>query len=308
MEMQGVWVDRGQHRELRGDGYQGRLGMVAVSRRASLEVSAPVTTFWLALRGEATVESSDGRFPLHAGDWIVLERDSQPGVSSGRDGVVLGALLPATLPGAPTRGMPHIALHTGRGRSSRREARLLLRTWCESGLFARNGRTVDADPGLLMPLLRQLVALQESFLPLIDRCPGRSLQRRQQVFSRMQRAHLHLQGHLDRPLRITELARLSNISIWYFSKIFHALYGESPQSAIARLRQQRAAELLTQTMLSVGEVAIASGFDNNCSFSRAFRAHHGMPPSAYRAMAAPTPLKRGAFAVDTLPRQASGIR
>src|SRR5690606_14496662 len=92
----------------------------------------------------------------------------------------------------------------------------------------------------------------------------------------------HLEGHLCRPVRIAELAEISNVSVWYFTKTFQALYGEGPQAASARLRLRSAATLLRRTRLSVSEVGEACGFENNCSFSRAFRAQHGMPPSLYR--------------------------
>ena len=63
---------------------------------------------------------------------------------------------------------------------------------------------------------------------------------------------------------------------------FHALYGEGPQAMAARLRLNHAAHLLQGTSLSVGEVGAVCGFENNCSFSRAFRERYGLPPSTYR--------------------------
>lgn len=79
-----------------------------------------------------------------------------------------------------------------------------------------------------------------------------------------------------------DLARMANFSSWYFSKAFHALYGESPQALCARLRLERAAHLLRSTPMMIGDVAAASGFDNCCSFARAFRARYGIPASEYR--------------------------
>ena len=50
----------------------------------------------------------------------------------------------------------------------------------------------------------------------------------------------------------------------------------------ARLRLERAALLLRETDMMIGEVASASGFDNCCSFARAFRARFGTSASRYR--------------------------
>lgn len=41
-------------------------------------------------------------------------------------------------------------------------------------------------------------------------------------------------------------------------------------------------DLLRDTDMMVGEVAAASGFDNCCSFARAFRARFGLSASRYR--------------------------
>jgi len=48
------------------------------------------------------------------------------------------------------------------------------------------------------------------------------------------------------------------------------------------LRLERAADLLRDTDMMVGEVAAASGFDNCCSFARAFRARYGQSASRFR--------------------------
>ena len=108
---------------------------------------------------------------------------------------------------------------------------------------------------------------------------------RRQVLARMQRARLHLEGNPQRVVRIGELATIASLSVWYFSKTFHALYGESPQACGLRIRLEHAARLLAGGSLAVGEIAQHCGFENCCSFTRAFRAYAGMPPTHYRARA-----------------------
>jgi len=51
------------------------------------------------------------------------------------------------------------------------------------------------------------------------------------------------------------------------------------------MRLEHAADLLTSTSMMIGEVAAASGFDNCCSFARAFRARFGQSATRYRAAA-----------------------
>jgi AraC family transcriptional regulator len=99
----------------------------------------------------------------------------------------------------------------------------------------------------------------------------------------MQRARLYLDGHLARNVRLSELARLTIFSTWYFTKTFHALYDEGPRDVTSRLRLRQASTLLLQTQLSIAEVGEACGFENPCSFARAFRASYGMTASSFRA-------------------------
>ena len=116
---------------------------------------------------------------------------------------------------------------------------------------------------------------------------------KRQVFGRMQRARMYLEGNSHRVVRIGELAELTNFSSWYLSKTFQSLYEESPQSLSARLRLERAALLLRETDMMIGEVASCSGFDNCCSFARAFRARYGTSASRYREGLLPVAAKSG---------------
>ena len=89
-------------------------------------------------------------------------------------------------------------------------------------------------------------------------------------------------------MRLTELAELTSFSSWYLSKTFHCIYDESPQAASVRLRLERACELLAQSDCAIGEVGAACGFDNSCSFARAFRARFRLTATAYRESARAT--------------------
>jgi len=50
------------------------------------------------------------------------------------------------------------------------------------------------------------------------------------------------------------------------------------------VRMERAAELLTTRGLTVREVAYRVGYRQPAQFAKAFRRHHGVSPSDYRAM------------------------
>lgn len=283
MKMQTAWIDRNQLLDAGVDFTSAELvSVLAASRTGSIAVQAPLVSFWLVVRGSADLEAREGRFHLRAGEWVVLEPDSRPAVYASRSSLVLGLAMPQAMRQRIGQ-FTHLDLHTGRGQLDHGEIRQCLRLWRQTGLFGKSGRPMASDEvNPLVPLLRHVCNVQYDFRRMIDHCPGRSMRRKSQVFDRMQRARLFLEGNVDRNVRLAELAELSNVSTWYFTKIFHALYGEGPQAMAARLRLSRAARLLTETMLSVSEIGAVCGFENNCSFSRAFRERYGTPPSLYR--------------------------
>jgi AraC family transcriptional regulator len=281
------WADRGQQLQLEPV-QAAPMRCVGLSRLGSVQTGG-VFTMWLQLRGTCWVEAKEGRFRLRAGDWIAFERDSRPALQTDRHGVCIGLSLSAEALRTIGR-LADCAFYAGRGRATRADARTALHLWRDAArrLAAQGPATAGAAVGgaetsALWPLLLHLTGLQRDLAARVERCPGRSRNRKRQVFGRLQRALMYLEGHCDRMVRITELAELTSFSSWYFSKTFHALFDESPQAAAARLRLEHAAELLRTTSMMIGEVASASGFDNPCSFSRAFRARFGVSASRYRS-------------------------
>lgn len=272
------WADRGQQCEP-GDAALGN-GCTAVARQGGLRVPAGGFTLWIQLRGRTWVEAKEGRFHLRRGDWMAFERESRPWLQADRGGLCIGIQLDAdglrTLEEWCDGG-----LYAGHGRIDVARARVALRLW----RHAQGQQELLA----LRPLLSHLVSLQARLAQAVQRCPGRSRSRKRQVFGRLQRAWLYLHGNCDRVVRIDELARLTSFSNWYLSKTFHSLYDESPQEACSRMRMERAADLLRDPTLMIGEVAALSGFDNCCSFARAFRTRYGKSASEYRRAIARTP-------------------
>ncbi|MBC7987987.1 MAG: helix-turn-helix transcriptional regulator [Luteimonas sp.] len=283
MDAHHVWADRGQSLELNDEDGLADARWVAVSRLANLRLAAPLFSVWLQIRGGASVDAKEGSFRLVAGDWIAFERESQPELQTDRMGLTLGLVLSADVLRSVAQLRGH-GLFAGRGRIPKGERAITLRLWREAMRNqSRNRHAATASQARLMqPLLMQLSLLQGELASRLGRCPGRSRNRKGQVFSRLQRAHLFLEGHRNRVVSLTELAELTSFSSWYFSKTFHSIYDESPQAASQRMRLEHACELLANTSLVIGEVGAACGFDNACSFARAFRTYTGTTASAYR--------------------------
>ncbi|MEX0669896.1 MAG: AraC family transcriptional regulator [Pirellulales bacterium] len=85
-----------------------------------------------------------------------------------------------------------------------------------------------------------------------------------------------------RPLRTTELAKQCGLSVSQLQREFRRLFGMSPSEYILRTRLLLAQRMLDRSAAGVGEVAVACGFYDQSHFTKAFKAHTGLPPQAYR--------------------------
>jgi AraC-like DNA-binding protein/mannose-6-phosphate isomerase-like protein (cupin superfamily) len=86
----------------------------------------------------------------------------------------------------------------------------------------------------------------------------------------------------ERAWTVDELAAEAAYSRSAFALRFRTLVGESPMQYVRRTRLARAAMLLEQTNLGLGDVALRSGYASEASLSRAFRRAFGLTPGTYR--------------------------
>jgi transcriptional regulator GlxA family with amidase domain len=78
-----------------------------------------------------------------------------------------------------------------------------------------------------------------------------------------------------------------------YAEIGHTTFREH----LTRVRMQRAAELLTRRGMTVREVARRVGYRQPAQFAKAFRRHHGIPPSSLRTASADGVVARPARAL-----------
>jgi len=89
--------------------------------------------------------------------------------------------------------------------------------------------------------------------------------------------------NLDQPLDLNQMADVANISPYHLHRIYQGIFGENLVATVKRLRLHHAAGQLTNSALSVKEIAAHSGYSSVPSFSRAFSEVYGMPPARYRS-------------------------
>ena len=132
----------------------------------------------------------------------------------------------------------------------------------------------------------RVLGLQSEFAEAIARCPGRTYAQRRQVFLRLQRVRNFLSANCHLDVDNDAIARMASYSPWHFIRAFRAAYQETPHAYLVRQRLERAHRMLRVSPLAIAEVALASGFENRCAFSRLFRQRFGMTAGTVRRLGA----------------------
>lgn len=88
--------------------------------------------------------------------------------------------------------------------------------------------------------------------------------------------------NMDKELTVEDMAKECCQSVGYFSHLFREAVGMPPHAYLTEIRMERARELLTHTDRSVADIGTEVGYTDQNYFSRCFKRHTGIAPSAYR--------------------------
>lgn len=114
---------------------------------------------------------------------------------------------------------------------------------------------------------------------VLQQAPG---SRSSRVESRLLKVLSLMRDQVERAWTLEELAHETGVSIPHFTELCHRQTGMPPLALLIRLRLQKAMDLLQQGNHNVAEAAAAVGYEDPFYFSRLFKKHMGMPPSACR--------------------------
>ncbi len=92
----------------------------------------------------------------------------------------------------------------------------------------------------------------------------------------------HIREHVDRPLRVAELAALARMSEYRFARRIRALFGLTPAQLVIKARIDAARAMLRETRAPIGDVALACGYCDQSALTRQFKAAVGLTPAQYR--------------------------
>jgi len=124
--------------------------------------------------------------------------------------------------------------------------------------------------------------LAHLFAAAMSNAPANGTRRNPLDKIKLNRIFEYVEEGLNGQILMSDLADISAISPFHFTRLFKAATGMAPYQYVMARRLERAKCLLLSTTLSVREVGWSLGIDNVSHFRRKFVEQFGVPPSAMR--------------------------
>jgi len=102
------------------------------------------------------------------------------------------------------------------------------------------------------------------------------------VDPRLARAAAMIEARYDQPLTVRDLAAEAGMSQSRFFARFADAYGTTPHGALSDTRLRAAQRLLSDTTLSIAEIAVRTGHGDQSGLTKRMRASLGVTPGAWR--------------------------
>ena len=96
------------------------------------------------------------------------------------------------------------------------------------------------------------------------------------------KAKKYIEEHQTEDISLAQVAKAVNTSSFYFCKMFRKVTGINFTDYLARLRIERAKNLLLNPNLRISEIAFEVGFQSLTHFNRVFKRILGQSPTEYR--------------------------
>lgn len=97
-----------------------------------------------------------------------------------------------------------------------------------------------------------------------------------------------INDRIDQPIRLSEVARMANLSEGAFSRFFQRHTARTFPAFVNELRVGRACRLLAETEQSITDISMTCGFANLSNFNRQFLRLKRATPSEFRRQINPT--------------------
>lgn len=101
----------------------------------------------------------------------------------------------------------------------------------------------------------------------------------------IQKAREYIESHQQDELSVEDVAKVVNMSVFYFCRVFKKATGLTFTAYLAEVRVGKAKNLLLNPHTRISEVAFQAGFQSLTHFNRVFRKLTGQSPTTYRLAA-----------------------
>lgn len=95
-------------------------------------------------------------------------------------------------------------------------------------------------------------------------------------------AATYITNNYTKRITMKDVARHVGLNPSYLGGLFKKQFNLSPQAFLKNYRLERACELMTNPMLSIGDISRSVGYDDQLQFSKIFKKNIGVSPKAYR--------------------------
>ncbi len=92
----------------------------------------------------------------------------------------------------------------------------------------------------------------------------------------------YIENNYQNPITLEDFTKVAHLSKYYFLKLFKQFSGMTPYEYLINYRIDMAKKLLRSTENSVGQIAFAVGFLDECNFIRKFKKVVGVTPLHFR--------------------------
>ena len=100
--------------------------------------------------------------------------------------------------------------------------------------------------------------------------------------NKLRQAIDYIDSHLDQSIKLNDVAKLLDLSQYYFCHLFKQSTGVAPYKYVIQQRVEKVKELIKQSKSPLAEIALECGFSSQSQMTQHFRKCVGVTPKAYR--------------------------
>lgn len=104
---------------------------------------------------------------------------------------------------------------------------------------------------------------------------------RRELLKKLETGKKFIEMHFCENIHVEQIAQESGISQYHFFRLFKSVYGVSPYQYIKIKKLEMAREMILKNDCPVSLVALDAGYSDLFSFSKAYKKHFGVAPSAH---------------------------